>query len=162
LISLLILHFLCMAHSRLVSRDAFRDKDRERHFVGTIVVPERFRTIAGNKLRGTSIGEGEGDNLSHICPRVEGMDALTWLCSDMSTYVTIVTDTVSHMLPKMTVVMLLERIVENEMRRQLQKMALQVLAAAPTHRLVCIGTCRREVVCVPAYVRAMQQSRSVA
>jgi hypothetical protein len=57
---------------------------------------------------------------------VEGIEALTWLTSDMSVYVTIVKDTVAATLPKMAVMILLERIVANDLRRRLQKKALQV------------------------------------
>lgn len=62
--------------------------------------------------------------------RVEGNEALQWLTSDMNMYVTIVKDTVAATLPKVAVMMLLERIITNELQRRLQRMALQVRSAA--------------------------------
>lgn len=62
--------------------------------------------------------------------RVEGNDALQWLTSDMNMYVTIVKDTVAATLPKVAVMMILERIITNELQRRLQRMALQVCTRA--------------------------------
>jgi hypothetical protein len=91
--------------------------------VGSIIVPSQFRS-KGPKSKGMN---GEADAFEDMeRSRVEGEDALTWLCSDMSVYVTIVTDTVSATLPKMAVMILCERVISNELLHILQKRALQV------------------------------------
>lgn len=91
--------------------------------MGTIVVPPQYRSAAPRAVNGDG---ADADPLDHERPRVEGVDMLTWLGNDMGTYVTIVTDTVSRTLPKMAVMVLLERIVSNDMRRVLQKKAMSV------------------------------------
>jgi hypothetical protein len=93
-------------------------------------VPEHFRSarVRARGVKGSRNGDADDEalDLDHVCARVEGEDVMTWLTSDMSMYVTIVTDTVSTVLPKMAVMVMLERIVENQLMRALQKMAISV------------------------------------
>jgi hypothetical protein len=100
-----------------------RDEEGNVRIVGSIIVPSQFRS-KGLKPKGTN---GDADMEENAeCSRVEGEDALTWLCSDMSVYVTIVTDTMSATLPKMAVMILCERVISNELLNVLQKRALKV------------------------------------
>lgn len=82
-----------------------------------IVIPSRFRSLSR---------DADGEGAQGDVARVEGNDALQWLTSDMNMYVTIVKDTVAATLPKVAVMMILERIITNDLQRQLQRMALQV------------------------------------
>ena len=105
---------------------ACRDASGVARIVSSIIVPSQFRAPAVRSRSANGDAAGETEVVERM--RVEGADALQWLCSDMSIYVTIVTDTVSATLPKMAVMVLCERIVSSELQRQLQKRALQVRA----------------------------------
>lgn len=108
---------------------AHRDASGAARIVSSIIVPSQFRAPATRSRAVNGDGGGEVEMVERS--RVEGSDAMQWLCSDMSIYVTIVTDTVSATLPKMAVMVLCERIVSSELQRQLQKRALQVRCVWP-------------------------------
>eukprot|EP00892_Ulva_mutabilis_P006763 jgi/Ulvmu1/4459/UM002_0184.1 len=102
--------------SHFFNAEDLKDSSGTRVISSDIVVPSRFRSLSRS-------ADGEADQGD--VARVEGSDALQWLTSDMNMYVTIVKDTVAATLPKVAVMMLLERIITNELQRRLQRMALQ-------------------------------------
>lgn len=107
-------------HSLLSCRDA----SGTRVISSDIVIPARFRVVSR---------DASGDGAVGDVARVEGNDALQWLTSDMNMYVTIVKDTVAATLPKVAVMLILDRIITNDLQRRLQRMALQVCARSCNH-----------------------------